>query len=181
MKAILGILAACLFVSQSVYADPGTGGSVTFGVAKAIGEGSESMDPGFNFEGNLYGKLNRIVYMGGRFGLSRWSFDMNLFGVSIDASLSYLEFAPLVKINAPITDRISFFGEPSPSFCFGIARATARYGGRTESDADSQAGFGFSVAAGFDIYNFEIKNTIKMVRIEDDSSHWLTVSAGFVF
>ena len=182
MKLFYKIIVACVLISSYVNASDKVGASFTGGIAKAIGDGSNEMKLGLNLEGTIYNKLNKIVYLGGKFGFNRWSIkDLGIIEADIEAHIAYLEFAGILRVNIPIVENVNFFFEPSPGLYVGIAKATVTYYGESRSDSDSETDFGLSLATGFDIYNFEIKPEFKIVFTEGESTKWFTITAGFNF
>lgn len=167
------------------------GGSITSGIAPAIGDGSEDMSIGFNLEGTAYGEISKYVSMGAKLGFNRWSVDLDEvanmysmytgYGIELEGALTYLELSPVLRITLPISEKATYFFEPSSGFYLGIAKVNATMDGNTSSDSNTEPAFGFSFATGFDISHFEIKPAFKMIVDEGETGKWFALTAGVAF
>ncbi len=182
MKLLYRIIIVFVLISSYVNANDKLGVSVTSGIAKAIGDGSDLMKLGMNLEGSLYGKFNKVLYLGGKIGFNRWSTkDKTILSVDIKGNTSYLEFAGILRLNVPIVENVNFFLEPSPGLYVMRIKVYTTYMGESISDSDSETDFGLSFSTGFDIYRFEIKPQYKIIFTKYESSKWFTITAGFNF
>lgn len=150
-------------------------GGVTSGVSFLVDEGDS--EAGFSTEITKLGDIGKHFSIGGRFGFNRWTEEGTLFSEDIKLAVNILEFAPAVRVNAPINENLTYFFEPSAGFNLMIA--SIKWGSDTESD--SEGAFGLSFATGLDIKRFEIKPAFKMNIDDGYTSKIISLAAGLAF
>lgn len=147
-------------------------GGVTSGISILVEDGES--EAGYGLEITKLGDIGKHFSIGGRFGYDRWSWD---FFDDFKVSMNILEFAPALRINAPINDNVTYFFEPSAGF--NLLIASAKYGSERASESDGA--FGLSFATGLDIKRIQVKPAFKMSINEGVAAKWISVAAGFAF
>lgn len=176
------IKAALVCLSITAFAMAGVKGSVTGGIAKILGDEGEMFKLGMNFDASFLAGLNDYIALGTKIGFNRFSTeDINVRGpfesFSSKQSSIIFEFQPTVKFIAPMSQKISYFIQPSLGFDLIISKAEAM----GHSVSDSQALFGFGIETGFDLSFFEIKPGFKFEAGDGGIIKWFTVNAGIAF
>ncbi len=165
------VILLSFLVCSSLYAD----GTISGGVAIATGEGSENMNTGYNIGASFFAESANSVTFGGHVAYNYWTIDIpDMFGVSIDASISYIELLIISRINSVMNETTTFFFEPGAGLFIGTVSASVM----GMSDSESINDFGISLAGGFRINKFEIKPEYKIVFTEENSTKWFTITLG---
>ncbi|MBN2036378.1 MAG: hypothetical protein JW768_06510 [Chitinispirillaceae bacterium] len=165
--------ATVLFVLLAVAASYAGGGfTVTGGIAKAVGEGSDEVNLGINFGGSIYGLVTPEFGLGGEFRWNRWTFDVP---DEIDLSLQYYEFlfSPVFIIPFEANARLAL--QPGIGMFNGVASIS--YMG--ESDSDSEADFGISLQGQLVIVRFVLQPAFKIVFTEGETTKWFDFNVGY--
>lgn len=113
MKRFAAVLVVCSCLSS--YAAGGF--TVSGGMAKALGEGSENVNLGFNVGGSCYGLVSPSIGLGGEFRFNRWTFDVSF----VDASLQYYEFLFTPVFMAQQRGDLQFILQPGIGYFEGVA------------------------------------------------------------
>lgn len=124
------------------------------GISKALGDGSEYWNMGFNGSGNLYYSLSNNVSIGGNIVYNRWgvnedkvmselrSFFPSEYSVGgISGSTTFLEISPVIRLltTRGENQKIQFFGQAGLGYYIMSGKAQYDY-----SFEDSWSGFTYS-------------------------------------
>lgn len=150
-------------------------GSVTSGVSLLV-EGGDS-DAGFGIEYTQLGDISKHFSLGGRFGFNRWTDEFSWGYDEFEIAINILEFAPAMRINAPLNEDVTYFFEPSAGFNLMVASVSLG----SESESDSEGAFGVSLGTGFDIKRLEIKPAYKMCIKDGETAKWFALALGVAF
>ncbi len=165
-------------LTESVSKKPGENGfSITGGIAKALGTGSENMNMGFGLDGTFYSRIKPGICLGAQVGYQKWSFDLSEYGLSsMGASLSYLSILAIMRFKQSSSGSGGFF-QPG----LGYFNGTATVSGYGQSVSVSEGDFGVSIEGGADLQVIELKAGFKIVFTEGESTKWFNVTGGFNF
>lgn len=146
------------------------------GLSVAIGEGSESMNPGLNAGIESLAKFKKIYGIGGCIEYTWLSVDYPASAPdNWRSSLHYWDVSVLQKLYFEIQDNFNVFGEFAPGFYFGLATFHAG----SYSDSEVEPDFGLSFGTGVNLKNFIFVFNVKVVFTEYDTTKWITLSIGY--
>lgn len=175
----------------------GQGFEVGGGISKAVGDGSEYWNLGFNVNGSYFMPLSPNIRIGGRFAYNYWSpnedelksdFGMSDMSLSIDGSGTIIELTPSIRfVSPPKGGGTGFFAQAGVGYFIwkGTAEVSASMMGYsyTEEIEDSDEVFGVNFGGGIILggsfgRGITIYPLYNILFTEDESTKYFTVNVG---
>jgi hypothetical protein len=170
MKKVLLVL----LLSLSAYSLESTSyTSLSGGLALAVGEGSDHMNPGVSACIEPIVKFANIFGIGGHVDYTWLSADNDW---KDRAGMHNWDVGPVFKLFAQLNESVNIFAEIDPAL--NLTLAYASFKGSSETDFDPN--FGLTFGAGFTVNRFIPSFKFRTIYIDGQTVKWITLNIGVI-
>jgi len=192
LKRNLFILVALFIFSNSFLYAQKNFFTISAGASKALGEGSNNINLGFNGSLSSFTKASNNVFVGGKisynhFGVDTGEIENTFPGVDLSASMSILELLPIIRIFPSVNfeEKTNYFLQAGLGYYSLTAKATAKYQGESNSDSESEGNFGLNLGIGIILgqsgtTKVEVSPNYNIIFTEDESTKYFSINVGII-
>lgn len=149
------------------------------GVAIAVGDGSQSMNPGLTLCLEPIARVSKYFGIGGHLDYS-WLTEQRPSGMPSSMEFSagdhFWDISVVPKLYLPVSEKVLFCFDIDPGLYFGYAYLHLNGGSSSSSKQFFGMTYGVSLNASSFVFGFKFKNTF----IDNDQTNWIAFSIGFL-
>ncbi|MBD3244204.1 MAG: hypothetical protein GF331_26670 [Chitinivibrionales bacterium] len=151
---------------------------VSGGIAIAIGNGADGMNPGFNVGAETLGRPHKIIAVGASAEYQRLTVRFSASAPSdLHASVHILQFSGVPRLFGQITEDFSVFFEADP----GLHLVIARIWTRSYWDSEVNPRFGLNIGTGCIFKSLLFCGEVKQTFVKDGVIRSLAFSLGYEY